>query len=111
LLIAFGPKGADLNACDVDQVSAELRKLFGDLEVVATTGHDWASDEFSRGTWCMFRPGQTTRLLAELQKPEGRVFFAGSDLANGWNGFIDGAIESGIRADREIHARISGNPS
>ncbi|GAF48207.1 monoamine oxidase [Rhodococcus wratislaviensis] len=111
LLIAFGPEGADLNAGDIDQVGAELQKLFGDLEVVATTGHDWASDEFSRGTWCMFRPGQTTRLLAELQKPEGRVFFAGSDLANGWNGFIDGAIESGIRADREIHARISGNPS
>ena len=25
---------------------------------------------------------------------------AGSDLANGWAGFIDGAIESGLRAGR-----------
>jgi monoamine oxidase len=26
------------------------------------------------------------------------VLFAGSDLADGWAGFIDGAIESGLRA-------------
>jgi monoamine oxidase len=33
-----------------------------------------------------------------MQEPEGRVLLAGSDLANGWAGFIDGAIESGRRA-------------
>ena len=27
----------------------------------------------------------------------GRIVFAGSDIANGWSGFIDGAIESGFR--------------
>ena len=32
-----------------------------------------------------------------MQRPEGRVVFAGSDIANGWAGFIDGAIESGLR--------------
>ncbi len=30
-----------------------------------------------------------------MQRPEGRLRLAGSDLANGWSGFIDGAIESG----------------
>ena len=30
-----------------------------------------------------------------MQRPEGAVVFAGSDIANGWAGFIDGAIESG----------------
>jgi monoamine oxidase len=33
-----------------------------------------------------------------MQIPEGRVVLAGSDVANGWAGFIDGAIESGLRA-------------
>jgi monoamine oxidase len=33
-----------------------------------------------------------------MQRPEGRVVLAGSDLADGWSGFIDGAIESGLRA-------------
>nr|WP_268743668.1 hypothetical protein [Arthrobacter nitrophenolicus] len=26
------------------------------------------------------------------------MLFAGSDIANGWGGFIDGAIESGMEA-------------
>jgi monoamine oxidase len=33
-----------------------------------------------------------------MQKPEGAVVFAGSDFANGWSGFMDGAIETGLRA-------------
>ena len=33
-----------------------------------------------------------------MQRPEGAVLLAGSDFANGWAGFMDGAIESGLRA-------------
>jgi monoamine oxidase len=33
-----------------------------------------------------------------MQTAEGRVVLAGSDIANGWSGFIDGANESGLRA-------------
>jgi monoamine oxidase len=42
-----------------------------------------------------------------MQEPEGRVLLAGSDLADGWAGFIDGAIESGLRAGARA-AQISG---
>jgi monoamine oxidase len=34
------------------------------------------------------------------------VVLAGSDIANGWAGFIDGAIESGLRAGK-VAARLS----
>jgi pseudooxynicotine dehydrogenase len=44
---------------------------------------------------------------AAMQSVEGRVVFAGSDIANGWAGFIDGAIESGLRAG-ERAALLSG---
>jgi monoamine oxidase len=33
-----------------------------------------------------------------MRRAERGLVFAGSDLANGWAGFIDGAIESGLRA-------------
>ena len=33
-----------------------------------------------------------------MQAAHGRILFAGSDIANGWGGFIDGAIESGMDA-------------
>jgi monoamine oxidase len=32
------------------------------------------------------------------------VVFAGADIADGWNGFLDGAIESGLRAGRAVSA-------
>ena len=55
----------------------------------------------------MQRVGQLTGALAELQRPEGRVLLAGADYANGWAGFIDGAIESGMRAGRQVHALLT----
>jgi monoamine oxidase len=48
-----------------------------------------------------------TRSLADLQRPEGEVFFAGGDIANGWGGYLDGAIESGIRAGRDALALLA----
>jgi len=30
------------------------------------------------------------------------VYFAGGDIASGWRGFIDGAIESGARAAQMV---------
>lgn len=106
-LVGFGPDGAGLDVNDLGQVNSAVRALLGEVEVIATAGHDWVSDEFSRGTWPMLRPGQSTRILANLQEPEGRVFFAGSETANGWNGFIDGAIESGFRVSRAVDAALA----
>jgi monoamine oxidase len=63
-----------------------------------------ADEEFSRGPPLVFRARQATELLAELQESEGRLVFAGSGIANGWNGFIDNAVESGVRARVVDHA-------
>ena len=80
-------------------------------EVVAAAANDWLGDEFSRGTWAIHRPGWYTTHHAEARRPEGRIAFAGSDIANGWSGFIDGAIESGLRAGPEREARRAGRLS
>jgi monoamine oxidase len=65
--------------------------------VLDATANDWLADEFSNGTWAIHRPGWYSRYHAEMRRPEGRIVLAGSDIANGWAGFIDGAIESGFR--------------
>jgi monoamine oxidase len=62
------------------------------------------SDPWAGTTWMTHRPGQLTRDLDELQQPWGRVHFATSDNASLWGGFIDGAIESGLREARRILA-------
>lgn len=106
ILVAFGPRAARLRPDDVSGVAEALRVWRDDLEVVDVAGHDWVTDEYSRETWPMQRPGQLTSYLEELQRPEGVVHLAGSDYASGWAGFIDGAIESGLRVARRIRASL-----
>ncbi len=98
LQIGFGVDAERFDASDLGSVQRALDDILPGYAVVAATSHDWFADEFSRGTWAIHRPGWYTDHHAEARRPEGRVVLAGSDLANGWSGFIDGAIESGLRA-------------
>ena len=106
LLIGFGPDARQLDTKDPAAVQKAIRAWLPEAEVVESIGHDWVSDEFSRQTWPMLKPNQLTRYLRELQRPEDCVFLAGSDYANGWMGFIDGAIESGLKVSREMNEHL-----
>ena len=107
LLIGFGRDASACDAGDLAWVQRSLDELLPGYEVIQATAHDWLADEFSRGTWAIHRPGWYEHHHATMQVPEGRVLFAGSDIANGWAGFIDGAIESGLRAGARA-AKMSG---
>jgi len=98
LMIGFGLDASRCNAGDLAAVQRQLDAILPSYELLEATAHDWLADEFSRGTWAIHRPGWYEHHHAQMQLPEGRVLLAGSDLANGWAGFIDGAIESGLRA-------------
>lgn len=102
ILVAFGPDTSRLDAADLQQVQAALDLLVPDLEVLDVASHDWTNDPLSAQTWPMHRTGYLTEALPSLQRPHGRLLIAGSDYANGWGGFIDGAIESGLEVARTI---------
>ena len=103
-VIAFGPDGHAIDVEDIPVIQEVLRRLVPDATVLETAAHSWVDDEFSGETWPMHRTGFLTQSLAALQTPSGRIRLAGSDLADGWGGFIDGAIESGLRVARELIA-------
>ena len=107
LLVGFGPSPKLLDIADERAVREAVRAFIPDAELLEFFGHDWNSDPWSRGTWCMYRPGVLTGDLRELQRSEGNVHFCGSDIANGWRGFIDGAIESGLRVGRDVADRLA----
>lgn len=64
----------------------------------------WHDDEFAGGAFALFDPGQQTLLHEHIVAPEGRFHFAGehASLHHAW---IQGAIESGLRAAYEISLR------
>jgi monoamine oxidase len=61
----------------------------------------WHDDEFAGGAFALFDPGQQTLLHRHIVAPEGRIHFAGehASLHHAW---IQGAIESGLRAAYDI---------
>ncbi len=111
VLVAFGADATRLDVNDVQAVRSALKVWRNDLEVLETTGHDWMADQYSQETWLIQQPGQLTRYLTAQQENTGVLYFASSDYANIWAGFIDGAIESGLRAARDVQASISTAPA
>ncbi len=65
---------------------------------------EWATDPWARGSYAAFLPGQTSRYAREIAKPEGGIHFAGEHTSLGYQGYLEGAVESGERAAREVAA-------
>jgi monoamine oxidase len=63
----------------------------------------WDQDPYARGGYAFYKPGQITDLLPHLLRSEGPIHFAGEHLGPLlFRGLAQGAIESGLRAAREI---------
>ena len=82
---------------DVSQIHPRIREEY---EGGAT--HAWYNDRWARGAFAMFAPEQQTDLQADIVRPEGRIHFAGEHCSL-YHAWIQGALESGIRAARAIH--------
>jgi monoamine oxidase len=111
LQIGFGIDSERCDPADAAALQRSLDEILPGYELVAAAAHDWLGDEFARGTWAIHRPGWYTRHHAEMRRAEGRIFLAGSDLANGWSGFIDGAIESGLEVGAHAAALAAADQS
>ena len=84
---------------DAGAVAAAVRAHLPDATVLQTAGHDWISDPYSKGTWLAIPPGWfSDGTFDALSEPEGRLVFAGSDIATEGAGWIEGAVASGRAA-------------
>jgi monoamine oxidase len=63
----------------------------------------WDEDEWARGAYSILKPREMFSLLPHVARPEGRVHFAG-EHASAWPGWMQGALESGNRAAKEINS-------
>ncbi len=82
---------------DVSTIHPRIRDVY---EVGAS--HAWYSDRFANGAFALFAPEQQTELQADIVRPEGRIYFAGEHCSL-YHAWIQGALESGIKAAQEIH--------
>ena len=106
-LVAIGmcAPPSEMDPHDPRSVEAAIQQFAPDARVVATDVHEWRLDPFAKGGWYVPPPGVLSTSHSALGRPEGRLSFAGADVAVRWIGWIDGALETGARAAREVLAR------
>ncbi|WP_171051814.1 flavin monoamine oxidase family protein [Alteribacter natronophilus] len=91
----------------VRQALRYVAKVHGDhVEDLFMNGasFSWGTNPFSAGCFSMFRPGQASTLPGAIRRPEGRVHFAGEHTSD-THAWVEGAVESGVRAAVEVHGR------
>lgn len=94
LLINDGPEG----------VLRHIRWLGAPSRVLHVKVVRWEHDPLARGGYAYFDPAFDPRWRDVLAQPAGRVMFAGEHTSIRWQGYMNGAVESGQRAAAEIEA-------
>ncbi|WP_408010318.1 flavin monoamine oxidase family protein [Pseudalkalibacillus sp. A8] len=85
----------------------DLAKVYGNVvytEFLQAVWFDWSENPYSAGCFTLFTPRQELEFAEVIRRPEGRIHFAGEHTSS-FHGWIEGAIESGIRTAFEVNGR------
>lgn len=88
----------------MDSIVKRVECLGRPARVLHAFTYTWENDPWVRGGYAAFDPSFDPRLREWLARPTGRVVFAGEHTSNRWQGYMNGAVESGQRAAYEIEA-------
>jgi monoamine oxidase len=64
----------------------------------------WEKNPWVQGGYAVFGPAYDPTLRSWLARPYRRILFAGEHTSLRWQGYMNGAVESGLRAAAEIQA-------
>jgi len=86
---------------------SDLLRVFGTPPAPGTlvgAAVSWERERWSRGGYAVFGPDFDPRDRRLLAAAHGRVLFAGEHTSERWQGFMNGAVESGQAAARDVIA-------
>jgi monoamine oxidase len=88
------------------KVVQQYAKVFQSDEMLSPTVYvekNWSEDVWSGGCYTGYMaPRVMTSFGRALREPQGRLYFAGTETATVWSGYMDGAVQAGERAAKEI---------
>ena len=111
LLAGGGAAREVTNIIEREGIAALVRRLrwLGDpAPLLASRVVRWHEDPWVRGGYAYFDPSFDPRWRDVLSQPFGRVLFAGEHTSLRWQGYMNGAVETGQRAAREVVALATG---
>jgi monoamine oxidase len=66
----------------------------------------WPTARYFEGSYACYKPGDWTTFVGSESEPEGNIHFAGEHTSVDFQGFMEGAVESGQRAAMEVHRAL-----
>lgn len=114
---AAGQRGRALSGLPAQQVLEHATSALADLfgcsaaaivqELTGWHTHDWQADPFSRGAYSWARVGGADAPKRLAESIDQTLYFAGEHTnSEGHNGTVHGAMQTGVRAAREILSSI-----
>lgn len=84
-------------------INQALQPGFGDVQqkILHHYNYYWGNDAYTKGAYALYKPGQWFTVMPVLKRPFMHTHFAGEHLAD-WQGFMEGAINSGEAAAKAI---------
>lgn len=111
-VVTIFPGAPSVDLRDPELIRRLIETAMPHVQVLDAAGDMYlADDPAQRGGWGFLAPGQLTafRPHETFTALDDRVRFASSEIAKLHHGFIDGAIESGLRAAREVQAVVAAD--
>jgi monoamine oxidase len=101
----FGPA----HPSDVDRILTTADLAFPGTRA-AYTGNSlqsfWAASPWQKGAYSYWGIGDYTRYVGAAAESHGNIHFAGEHTSTDFSGYMEGALETGFRAAREILASV-----
>jgi monoamine oxidase len=71
----------------------------------------WPTFPWTKGSYSCYKPGQWTTIANAEGMPVGNLFFAGEHCSYDFQGYMNGAAQSGLDAAKAVMALLSGAPA
>jgi monoamine oxidase len=105
---ASGATKSLLAAEGAERLARELSFFgLGRARLVVSRSITWEDDRWARGGYAFFDSSFPPSARRLLRLPLKRVFFAGEHTSTKWQGYMNGAVESGLRTAEEVFALIN----
>jgi monoamine oxidase len=69
----------------------------------------WPSFPWTKASYACYKPGQWTTIAGSEGLPEGNLFFAGEHCSYDFQGYMNGAAQTGADTAKEIMGKLSGS--
>ncbi len=92
-----------------ERVIEDISKLLGKnaKKPIEYVEQNWPQEPWSIGGYTSIpAPGVLTHFGEALTEPCGRIHWSGTETAERWSGYVEGALRSGERAAKDVLARL-----